>query len=198
MKKITALIAAVLLLASCSGGDTAYVKDLRKRGESDAEIKAYINYEKGRKNQPKGGYIDVTGRTVAEVAKERGLTLEEYLSEYDLPPDMPGLVSETEANYTIPVHRMLDMYGMSFESFKQMFDIPDGIDENSPWGIAIGEAPVGAYIDMYVGKDSLEKFKEQYDLPDSVENDTKWKEVREQVDAAKKKQRETQVEQTEE
>lgn len=76
--------------------------------------------------------------------------------------------------------------------------MPDSVDENMTWGEAIGEAPLGEYVDMYVGKDSLEGFKRMYSLDDSVNESTKWKDVREQVDAVKKAQREKQTGQRDE
>ena len=190
MKKIFIIFAAVLLLASCANvSDMAYIEELRSRGAEKSEIDALIEYEKGNKSLPDGGYVDVTGRTVAEVAKERGLTLAEYLNEYDLPADMPGLVSETEANYTIPAYRMAQMFDMSFETLKQTFELPDSVNENTPWGKAIGEATLGAYA----GENNVESFKKLYGLDESVTADTKWKEVREIVDTVKKQQREAEV-----
>ena len=190
MKKVFIIFAAAIMLAACANNaDSAYVKELRSRGADEAEINELIEYEKNNKILPEGGYVDVTERTVAEVAEERGLTLAEYLNEYDLPSDMPALVSETEANYTIPAYRMAQMYDMSFETLKQTFELPDSVDEDTPWGEAIGEATLGAYA----GEDNVESFKQMYGLDNSVKADTKYKEVREQVDAAKKRQREDKV-----
>ena len=191
MKKILIIFAATLLLASCvNQTDTAYVKELRARGANEAEINELIEYESGNTSLPEGGYVDVTGRTVGEVAKERGLELAEYLAEYDLPSDMPELVSETEANYTIPAYRMAEMYGMSFEALKQTFELPDSVTEDMTWGEAIGEATIGAYA----GEGNIESFKKLYNLDNSVTEATKYKEVREQVDTVKKQQREAEVE----
>ena len=187
LKKIFIIFTAALLLASCAKqADMAYVEELRSRGADETEINALIEYEKGNKSQPDGGYVDVTGRTVGEVAKERGLTLSEYLNEYELPADMPSLVSETEANYTIPAYRMAEMYDMSFETLKQTFELPDSVTENTTWGEAIGEATLGAYA----GEENVESFKKLYGLDKSVTAGTKYKEVREQIDMAKKQQRE--------
>ena len=189
MKKLLLIIAAVMLTASCAGqSDTSYVNELRERGEDEEEIDALIEYEKNNENLPVGGYVDVTGRTIEEVAKERGLTLEEYLAEFDLPEDMPGLVSENEAYYTIPAKRMAELLDMSFDTLKQVFNLPESVTEETTWGEAMGETTLGAYA----GEDNVESFKEMYKLDDSVTADTLWKDVREQVDAVKKEQRETQ------
>ena len=190
MKKIFIIFAAALMLTSCAvQSDMPYIEELRERGADEAEINALIEYEKSNKSLPEGGYVDVTGRTVAEVAKERGLTLNEYLDEYDLPADMPALVSETEANYTIPAYRMAEMYDMSFETLKQTFELPESVAEDTTWGEAIGETTLGAYA----GENNVERFKKLYGLDDSVDANTKYKEIREQVDAVKKQQRETEA-----
>ena len=189
LKKLLLIIAAVMLTASCAGqSDTSYVNELRERGADEEEIDALIEYEKNNENLPEGGYVDVTGRTIEEVAKERGLTLEEYLAEFDLPEDMPGLVSENEAYYTIPAKRMAELLDMSFDTLKQVFNLPESVTEETTWGEAMGETTLGAYA----GEDNVESFKEMYKLDDSVTADTLWKDVREQVDAVKKEQRETQ------
>lgn len=183
---LIALTAAVL--CSCKSGavNKEYIEDLKGRGADKAAISELIKYERANAYAPTGGYVDVTGRTVEDVAKERKMTLSEYLSEYSLPSDMPALVSETEANYTIPCRRMAEMFGMSFDTLIQTFELPDTITEDTPWGAAIGETTVG----IYAGGTDIEEFREMYKLPDTVTADTKWKEVRETVDARKKEQRE--------
>ena len=35
------------------------------------------------------GYVDVSGRTVAQVAEEQGMDVDEFLEQFDLPSDMP-------------------------------------------------------------------------------------------------------------
>ncbi|MCC8169795.1 MAG: hypothetical protein LIO59_05455 [Oscillospiraceae bacterium] len=126
----------------------------------------------------KEGYVDVSGRTIAEVAETAGMSLEDFLAEYELPSDMPGNTSESAAYYTIPVSRMAQMYGMDFETLQSTLDLPDTITEDSTWGEAEGEARLG----LYVGEDNLESFKETYGLGDEVTSDTLWKEVRNIVD----------------
>ena len=43
------------------------------------------------------GYVDVSGRTVAQVAEEQGMDVDEFLEQFDLPSDMPGNTTESAA-----------------------------------------------------------------------------------------------------
>lgn len=180
-------LALIFLLCSCGNSvkNQAYIDKLKENGADSSMLDALIEYEKQNSSQPDGGYIDITGRTVMDIANERGITLEEYLAEYELPANMPGLVSETEASYTVPAGHMADMFDMSFETLKETFNLPDWVTAETTWGEAIGETTVG----VYVGEDNVDSFKKEYKLDDNVNADTKWKEVREAVDRAKKEHR---------
>ena len=191
MKKIIVCCLSLLIFAVGCGKDVAnteYIKYLRENGNAEEEIQRLIEYERDNKYLPKDGYVDVTRRTVKEVAQDMGITLDEYLAEYDLPADLPPLVSETEANYTVPVSKMAQVYGMDYEELKSLYNFPDTIEESTPWGYAIGEARV---VDVVGDDDAVNKLKERYHLPDYVNGNTLWKEVREIVDAQKQKNRET-------
>ncbi len=179
---------AVMLLCGCGGKvkNQAYIDEQIAKGAPQEDIDALIKYEKKNTSQPDGGYVDITGRTVGELAEDMGITLEEYIAQYDLPRNLPSLVSETEVNYTIPVKRMAEIYGMKFEELKNMYNLPDSVDENTTWGEAIGYAKVE---DMIGDGNNVEKFKETFKLPDSVTGDTLWSEVREQVDEVKRENR---------
>lgn len=117
--------------------------------------------------------VDITGRTVAEVAEETGMTLAEFLEDNSLPADMPGDTYETAARGYIPCGKMAEIYGMSFEEFKAAYELPDYITESTTYHEAIGEVTLG----VYVGTDILEQFKEHYGLDADVTADTKYKEV---------------------
>lgn len=140
-------------------------------------------------NKYNRGYVDTTGRTVAEVAEQIGMTYEEFLEEYGLPKDMPKNTYEAVAFYTMPAKKAADVYGIPFEQIKQMLGLPDDTDENKPWGEVEGEVKLGTYLG---GADYVDTFKEQYGLGDEVTADTLWKEVRPIVDAKTKEQREEQ------
>lgn len=124
------------------------------------------------------GYIDVSGRTIAEIADESGYELADFLAEYELPADMPGSTSESAAYYMIPAKNVASMYGMTFEQMKEMLKWGDEITEDTPWGEAEGETAVADYI----GTENLDQFKEQYGFGDEVTGETKWKEVRNVLD----------------
>lgn len=140
-------------------------------------------------NKYNRGYVDTTGRTVAEVAEQIGMTYEEFLEEYELPKDMPKNTYEAVAFYTMPAKKAAEVYGISFDQIKQMLGLPDDTDENKPWGEVEGEVKLGTYLG---GADYVDTFKEQYGLGDEVTADTLWKEVRPIVDAKTKEQREEQ------
>ena len=110
-------------------------------------------------NKYNRGYVDTTGRTVAEVAEQIGMTYEEFLEEYELPKDMPKNTYEAVAFYTMPAKKAAEVYGISFDQIKQMLGLPDDTDENKPWGEVEGEVKLGTYLG---GADYVDTFKEQY------------------------------------
>ena len=57
------------------------------------------------------GYVDVSGRTVAQVAEEQGMDVDEFLEQFDLPSDMPGNTTESAAYNCIPVSKMAEKIG---------------------------------------------------------------------------------------
>ena len=143
-------------------------------------------------------YVDTTGRTVGEIAEMSGMELDEFLESYSLPADMPADTNESSAFNTIPIGKVLEMYqyeNMStVDEAKSFLALPDWVDENTPWGDAIGEAP----LKNYVGEDQLDSFLEHYGLKDIANGDTLYKEVRQTVDEADKKEREEYEKQMEE
>lgn len=194
-KKILLVLSlAVILTASGCGRvkNQEYIDELKKSGADPAQIEELIKYEKSNASLPEGGYADTTGRTVEEAAKAMGMTLEEYIEENELPENLPALVSENEANYTIPVSRMAERYGMSFEEFTNILNMPESVTEDTTWGEALDEVTIGSYI----GEGNVQSFVEKYNLPDSVTADTKWGEVRAAVDNAKKEERQKEESQT--
>ncbi|MGN0150629.1 MAG: hypothetical protein ACI4C7_10345 [Clostridia bacterium] len=133
----------------------------------------------------KAGYVDVSGRTIAEVAESSGMELADFLEEYGLPADMPANTSESAAYYAIPCSKMAEMYGMDFATLKSTLQFPDTITEETTWGEAEGEVR----LSVYVGEDRLEEFKQSYNLGDEVTGDTQWKEIRNTVDEFNRQQR---------
>lgn len=132
------------------------------------------------------GYINVSGRTIGEVAEQAGSTLEEFLADYGLPADMPADTEESAAYYSIPTNRIAEMYGMEVSELKELLGLGDDVTDDTPWGEAEGKAPLGKYI----GEDYLEQFKEEYGLGDDITADTLWGEVRNIVDQKNLEQQE--------
>ncbi len=124
------------------------------------------------------GYVDVSGRTIAQIADESGYELADFLAQYDLPADMPGSTFESAAYYNIPCKKIAEMYGMDFANLKEMLKLGDDITEDTTWGVAEGETTVGSYV----GEDNLDEFKKQYGFGDEVTAETKMKEIRKAMD----------------
>lgn len=148
------------------------------------------------------GYANPEGRTITDVAEMMGVSLEEFLTAYSLPADMPGDTEEMAAYFSMPVRVFAEMYGVDYATFKEAYGIPDettptepttlvgkiksiftgdkivAIDENTPWGIVLDELTLA----KYVGEENLEAFKEYYGLGDEVTAETKYKEVKKAVD----------------
>lgn len=151
------------------------IKSLHSEISNMAETKALID-------KYNGDYVDVTGRSVGQVAEESGVTYDEFLSEYKLPLDMPPEVSENAAYNMIPFGVIIEMNQLAgmeaVESAKEALKLPDWITYDTPWGEAIGQATLGAYV----GEDHLEQFKAYYNLDDSVNGNTLYRDVKYQID----------------
>lgn len=139
---------------------------------------AGIYYALNRNPYNQQGYINVSGRTIQQVAEDSGMSLEEFLTEYNLPADMPASTEESSAYYTIPAGTMAGMYGMDFATLKQTLEWPDTITEETTWGEAEGQTKLG----VYVGEENLEDFKAYYGLDETITADTLWKDVRNKID----------------
>ncbi len=143
-------------------------------------------------------YVDTTGRTIGEIAEMSGMEYDKFLETYSLPADMPEDTTEASAFNAIPISKVLEMYQYenmaTVDEAKSFLALPDWVDENTPWGDAIGEAP----LKNYVGEEQLDAFLEHYGLQDTANGDTLYKEVRQTVDEADKKEREEYEKQMEE
>lgn len=130
------------------------------------------------------GYTNVSGRTVGQVAKESGMELDEFLSYYGLPEDMPANTTEAAAYNNIPCENMAASYGMDFATLKELLKFPEEVTSDTPWGEALAQVTVG----NYVGDENFDEFKEQYGLGEEVTKDTLWGDVRQTVEAQQKKE----------
>ena len=125
------------------------------------------------------GYINVSGRTIGEVAQQAGYeTVAEFLAEYSLPADMPEDTHESAAYYCIPIRKIAEMYGMDVAQLKELLGLGEDVTEETPWGEAEGKATLGKYI----GEENLEAFKAQYGLGEDVTAETLWGDIRNIVD----------------
>ena len=138
----------------------------------------------------KMGYVDISGKTVQDIADAQGMTLAEFLESYKLPADMPGDTIEAAAYYMIPTGMIAEMNGLDFATLKSMLKLPEYVTEDMPWGEAEGGITLADYIG---GADKVEDFKAQYGLGDDVTADTLWKEIRNAVDTVTKEQREAEA-----
>ena len=129
------------------------------------------------------GYVNITGRTIADIAEESGMELSEFLEQYGLPEDMPGNTQESAAYYSMPVRTIAQMYGMTYEDLKALLGLGDEVNEDTTWGEAEGEVT----LEKYIGEEGFEAFKEKYGFGDEITLETKWKEVRKTVDLEAKK-----------
>lgn len=124
------------------------------------------------------GYINVSGKTVGDIAEEYGMTLEEFLAEYDLPADMRADTEEAAASYMIPISNIIANYGIDFETFAEYYGFDESVTADTPWGEALDSMT----LSNMVGEENLEEFIEEYELGDKVTGETKWGEVRRKVD----------------
>lgn len=127
----------------------------------------------------KMGYVDISGKTIQDIADAQGITLAEFLESYKLPADMPGDTTESAAYYTIPAGVVAEMNGLDFATLKSMLKLPEGVTEETPWGEAEGGILLADYIG---GEDKVAAFKEQYGFGDEVTGQTPWGELRNTVD----------------
>lgn len=131
------------------------------------------------------GYVDISGKTVQDLADQMGVPLADFLAQYELPADMPADTTESAAYYSIPVKIMAQMFGMDFATMKETLHFPEEVTEETTWGEAEGLV----LLKDYVGEENLDAFKEQYGFGDEVTLETQWKDVRTAVDTAQKEAR---------
>lgn len=129
-------------------------------------------------------YIDVTGRTAADIAREKNYKYEKFLKEYGLPADMPKKTSERAVYYNIPIKVFVKKTpGVeSFEQLKEQMGWDDTITEDT----TIGDALDVTKLKYYVGENQIERFKALYDLDSNVNGETLYGEVRNIVDTKEK------------
>ena len=139
------------------------------------------------------GYVDVTGNTVGDIAESMGMNVEDFKERFELPEDMPASTNEMTAMYFIPARVYGGMYGIDFETMKELLNIPDTtedgekITEDTLWGVVQGEVTIADYVGDTGDGEAIKKFKEEMGLGDEITGEMKWKEVRNIVDEANRK-----------
>ncbi len=146
-------------------------------------VSGYFIWKKAVSKNPYNemGYTNVTGRTIGDIARESGMSFEEFKAQYALPEDMKENTEEAAAAYNIPFWKIAELNGRDVDVLKAELGLGDDVNENTPWGEAEGKVTVA----NYVGAENVDAFKAEYGLGDEVTGDTLWKDVRESV--AKKK-----------
>ena len=119
------------------------------------------------------------------------MTLDEFKDQFSLPKNMPKNTYESAAFYAMPVSKVAEVYGISFDTLKSELGLPDEVTENDEWGKVEGEMT----LRQYVGEENFDDFKTAYGFGDEVTLDTKWKEIRNIVDTKQKERREEQEKQ---
>lgn len=161
----------------------------------------------GTKNYNDLVYANISGQTVSDLLEVQGVELTEFLEKYSLPEDMTEDTYIEAAEYCIPLGVYATMTGLDYATVKELLQIPDQttpnepktikdkvksllglnktvvIDENTPWGVALDEVTLGAYV----GEDYIDQFIEMYGLGADVTVDTKYKQVRQTVEEAQAK-----------
>lgn len=140
------------------------------------------------------GHVDITGRTVGEVADMMGMEYNEFLEQYGLPSDMPKTTIESAASYMIPLSKYTEMNGMTLADLAGYMGWDESITEET----TIGEALDKTKLSFYVGEENLATFKEEFGLGDDVTGETLWGDIRNTVELKQKEEYEAQLKAEEE
>ncbi len=119
-----------------------------------------------------------SGKTISQIAEQRGITLAQLKEEYALPKDMRGDTFESCAYYYIPASKMAELQGVTFDDFAKLYGWGEDILPDTPWGEAQDKTSLKY---MYDGDKALRSFCEQYNLGDNITGDTKYGEVRHKI-----------------
>ena len=135
-------------------------------------------------NPYEADYVDVTGRTALDIARDKGMEFDEFLKAYGLPEDMPKRTSERAVYYNVPVGKLVEKNASlgSFEELKESMGWDDTVTESTTMGEALDKTK----LSYYVGDEQLQRFKSLYELPETVTGDTLYGEVRNIIDAKDK------------
>lgn len=126
-------------------------------------------------------YVNNTNRTIGEIASEKNITVEEFLSMYNLPADMPANTIEAAAFYQMTVDNAAKMFGDETDALIQKIDSAnlDGVEitKDTLWDVAYGSM----LIKNHIGEYSFEEFKNAYRLGEDVTENSTLGEIRNHV-----------------
>ena len=176
-------------------GEIAYEDDIDEQDETDNKKKAdkedkseekeekeekEENDKKDKKSTKKSSakkynkdYVNVTGKTVGDLAEEMGKSLDQFLADNKLPADMHEDTYETAAYYAKRVEDVAVDAGVTLEELKMIFGLED-INPDDMWGEVYDKVK----LRNLVGEDGLEEYKKQFGLGDNITLDTTWGEIR--------------------
>lgn len=164
------------------------------------------------------GYLNVSGKTIGDICKEKSMEVSDFLEKYGLPEDMTKDTYYDVAVYMMPVLVRAEIEKTDFKTMKEKFNIPDSIEiditsdkltdkiksllfgpqyvkqkievtEYIPWGLIYDELKLE---DIYDG--DFEKLKSEYNFGNNITLHTKMKEVRpvmEKVQIQERKKKES-------
>lgn len=125
------------------------------------------------------GYYNISGMTLADVAEQNDMSLEEIRFELRLPDDVKADTYWDAVEFIVPASYMAQVqYGVDFETIKQAFQFGDEITGMSTWGEAMDTMPLSVYCGS---EEDVAEFVREYSLGDNVTGETLWGEVRKQV-----------------
>lgn len=159
-----------------------------------AVIVLFVMFGKTWFNPYNKGHVDITGRTVGEVADMMGMEYDDFLEQYGLPSDMPKTTIESAASYMIPLSKYTEMNGITLSDLAGYMGWDESITEET----TIGEALDKTKLSLYVGEENLATFKEEFGLGDDVTGETLWGDIRNTVELKQKEEYEAQLKAEEE
>lgn len=170
------------------GGTTTYVP-IRAISE---EFDFSVDWDNGTKTililSPDGNhYVDLyNGITLKEYLPNLGMDEATFTMttglDYEEYKDKPFSIAEN----SLPLSYIANSNVMSVDEVKELVGLGDGIDENTPWGKALGEITLGAFISAFTPalsygmtmEQAVAAFKEEYNLGAEYTAETKYKYIR--------------------
>lgn len=126
-------------------------------------------------------YINTSNRTLAEIAEEKEISVDDFKILYSLPEDMPANTNEAAAFYNMTVESVAKMYGVNTDDFiKQLKEgcVSDvEITKDTLYDVAYGSISIKHHIGDY----SFDEFKKAYALSDDITENTMIGEIRNHV-----------------